>query len=410
MWWQQPGLLEGWLDDFLADALQRRGLGDLLCDPQMAVTDLLSDPRHFGMGSLDMVQLASRFAHCLGIDRTGLSDLLLARRSAEGWLGVARRSLAIDDSRLRFYSSGSTGAPTACEHTLSHLQREVQTFCNLLPQPARVVCAVPGHHIYGFIWGTLLPAMQGCERLRLNVAQSLPSSWAPQLRDDDMIVATPDLWTMIVEQNVSLPGSFIGISSTAPLPASTAATIRQQYPQALLAQIYGSSETAGLAWRTENNAAFKVLPYWSIAEKNGDWLLTDRDTKDQFTLNDRLSLDAKGDIKLLGRADSVVQINGNNINLERLAALLERHPEVADARVIFRQHALHYFLVPQPKPADLRGWCQQFSSWLTTALGNVPAPQSVVVADALPRSALNKVVSWTPESYPSVTGCFRGEA
>lgn len=410
MWWQQPGLLESWLDDFLADALQRRGLGDLLADPQLSASELLTSPRHFGFASLDMVQLASRFAHSLGIDRTGLSDLLLARRSADGWLGVARRSLAIDSSRLRFYSSGSTGTPTACEHTLDHLQREITTFSNILPRPARIVCTVPGHHIYGFIWGTLMPAMQDCERLRLNVAHTLPSSWAPQLCDNDMIVATPDLWSMIVEQKITLPGRFIGISSTAPLPASTAAAIRQQYPQALLAEIYGSSETAGLGWRTQDNAAFSMLPYWSLVETDGRWLATDRDTGNQFELSDRLRLDVEGRVTLLGRADSVVQINGNNVNLEQVAALLESHPELAEARVIFRDGALHYFLVPRPWPASLRDWCLQFSSWLDTALGNVPAPRSVVVARALPRSTLNKALAWVPESYPVVTGCFRDGA
>lgn len=84
MWWQQPGLLDSYLDDFLGDALHRRGLGDLLFDADTRAGDLLTHSRHFGYTSLDMVELARRFASMLGLDRTGISDLLLARRSAEG--------------------------------------------------------------------------------------------------------------------------------------------------------------------------------------------------------------------------------------------------------------------------------------------------------------------------------------
>jgi hypothetical protein len=111
VWWQQTSALENWLDDFLRDALLRRGLGHILADGSANAHDLLSAPRDFGFSSLDMLTLASRFATCLGIERTGLEDLLLARRSADGWLAVAQRSLAIVDSQMRFYSSGSTGAP-----------------------------------------------------------------------------------------------------------------------------------------------------------------------------------------------------------------------------------------------------------------------------------------------------------
>ncbi|MBU2099152.1 MAG: AMP-binding protein, partial [Gammaproteobacteria bacterium] len=266
MWWQQGGL-EQWLGDFLRDALRRRGINPLLTDPHDDVFDLLADPRKFGFSSLDMVQLASRFAACLGLDRTGLSDLLLARRSAKGWCDVARRSRQINDQDIGFYSSGSTASPKLSHHVLSKLQAEAEFFARALPACKRVVSTVPCHHIYGFIWGILLPSESRVPCVFINTAASLPTSWAQQLNDDDMIVATPDIWQLIKDLDITLPARFVGISSTAPLAADTAAFFRARYPQATLAEIYGSTETAGLGWRVADGRGFTLLPWWQLTQQ-----------------------------------------------------------------------------------------------------------------------------------------------
>lgn len=410
MWWQQPGLLESWIEDFLSDALHRRGLSELLLDADTQATDLLANPRHFGFASLDMVELARRFAHMLGLDRTGVSDLLLARRSAEGWAGVARRSLAIDDVTLCFFSSGSTAEPTSSAHSLQKLQREVDAFLNILPTPKRVVSTVPAHHIYGFIWSILLPATLACERLRMHPARSMPATWAQQLRDDDLIVATPDIWSILLAHQVTLPDIFTGISSTAPLPAVTATAIRQQYPRATLTEIYGSSETAGLAWRQQDAAAFELMPFWTLMQQGDHWAVQDNDSGQQQRLSDRLQQHDHRHFSLLGRVDSVVQIHGNNINLTQLAQTLQTHDDVAQARVRSDTHngqnTLHYFVVLEQRPDDIKQWCLAFSDWLAARLGNTPPPRSVVIAPALPVSSLNKPVIWDAAHYSVITGCF----
>lgn len=411
MWWQQPGLLESYLDDFLNDALQRRGLDDLLLDADTRASELLTHPRHFGFTSLDMVELARRFASMLGLDRTGVSDLLLARRSAEGWIGVARRSLAIDDSSLCFYSSGSTGDPRPNTHTLHKLQREIDAFLSIVAAPARVVSAVPAHHIYGFIWTLLLPSTVACERFRVHPARELPANWTRELRDGDVIVATPDIWSMLLTHQVQLPNVFSGISSTAPLPAVTAAAIRQQYPAATLTEVYGSSETAGLAWRQQDYAPFTLLPFWTLTQQHDHWLVQDIEDGRQHALSDRLQQHDDRHITLLGRTDPVVQIHGNNINLAQLETTLQQHADVSDARVRSDtgdgQTGLHFFVVLSQAPDNIRQWCLSYSEWLAANLGNTPPPRSVVIAPALPLDALNKRIGWTVDRYQAITGCFR---
>jgi long-chain acyl-CoA synthetase len=410
MWWQQEGL-EQWLRDFLRDALKRRGVNPLLSGRPMDVCDLLSDPRSFSFSSLDMIQLASRFAACMGLDRTGLSDLLLARRSAKGWCEVARRSRQINDTEIGFYSSGSTSSPKLHHHQLSKLLAEAEYFARALPVFKRVVSVVPSHHIYGFIWGILLPAEKKVPCKFIDCDSALPASWAQQLNDHDLIVATPDIWQLLMELNIRLPDHFVGISSTAPMPAATAEFFRSQYPAATLAEIYGSSETAGLGWRVSADSGFTLLPWWKLTQVYQQTRVSSSISDESHLLQDRIRVDDKGKIYVLGREDNVVQIAGHNINLDTLAEKISSHPDVTAAKVRHIEQGnsrqLHYFLALECEPVQIEHWCLDFSRWLEQHLGDAPPPASVVISSALPRGILNKTVAWDPMQYDAVIGVYR---
>lgn len=413
MWWQQQEL-EQWLRDFLRDALRKRGVNSLLSDPHEDANDLLTDPRKFGFSSLDMVQLASRFAACMGLDRTGLSDLLLARRSANGWCEVARRSRQINDQEMGFFSSGSTGSPQLTRHQLSKLMAEAEFFARTLPACLRVVSTVPSHHIYGFIWGVLvpaqLPAAKNAPRVFINTASALPTSWAQQLKNHDMIVATPDTWQLLKDLGIPMPEHFVGISSTAPLPADTAEFFRSNYPNATLAEIYGSTETAGMAWRI-NNAGFTLLPWWGLTQTQQATTVYSSISNESHRLQDNIHLNGDGTIQIKGRMDTVVIIAGHNVNLDTLAEKISAHPDVDAAKVQHEQQGegsrLHYFVAVTHEPDNLVHWCLGFSRWLEQELGDIPAPASIVVAATLPRGLNHKTVTWDPNHYDAVIGVYR---
>lgn len=413
MWWQREGMLEQWLRDFLRDALRRRGVNNLLSEQTVDPFDLLSDPRQLGFSSLDMVQLASRFAACLGLDSTGLSDLLLARRSAQGWCEVARRSLGINDRVVGFYSSGSTASPLLSRHSLDKLNSEARFFAQWLleKQPVqRVVCTVPCHHIYGFIWGMLLPQqIPGVELVWIDTSTRLPTSWASQLREHDLIVATPDSWQLLAQLQIPLPERFTGISSTAPLPAQVAQYVDAQFPHAVLVEIYGSTETAGLGWRSRCHNGFDLLPWWQLQQDGAETVVVCTNSQQRYPLQDRIEQLGDRRIQVRGRQDAVIQIAGHNINLDTLAARLMQHPDISSARVAYRQQDghLHYFLAIRSVAGELQHWCSAFSDWLVQTLGDVPPPATIVLSSTLPQNSLGKTVVWDPALYPVLTGIFR---
>ena len=420
-WWSQPShpdVVQDFLVDFLADVLLRKGLGELLSDPEFDTHDVLGDPRALGFTSLDMISMASRLAATLGLDRTGLSDLLLAKRSFEGWMGVIRRSLQIDDSQIGFYSSGSTGSPVLTQHVRADLELEARLFAQLLPgvtscQLRRVVTTVPCHHIYGFIWNVLLPAALHVPTLRVRPQQSLPASWAATLHNGDILIATPDLWQLLMELEIDLPEQFLGVSSTAPMLPELSRRIRQAYPAATLLEVYGSTETAGIAFRHQDTPGFELLPYWHLRQQDGQSTLHHQMTGRRHTLSDHITrLDSGQNIVVNGRLDDTVQIHGHNVHLPTLANLLSSHPDIREARVQAGSSEnlaanLHYFLVPTTPIDDLASWCKEFTVWMQSKLGNVAPPASVVIADQLPRSALGKPLSWDPADYTPRHGVFR---
>lgn len=413
MWWQQAGLLDSFLDDFISDALHRRGLGDLLLDADTRATELLTNPRHFGFSSLDMVELARRFAQTLGLDRTGISDLLLARRSAEGWLGVARRSLEIDDSQFVFHTSGTTASPKPVTHYTWRLQREVNMLATLLNKPARIVSMVPTHHIYGFIWAIILPAHYRILMLRMRPEQSLPEDWAAQLRDGDMIIATPDIWSLVDRLDVKLPRYFTGISSTAPLAAEVAASLRQDHPDAVLMEVFGSTETAAIGWRIKDGSAFNLLPYWQLTTAGDDVRLIDRDSGDAHGLHDNFCIVNADQFKPLGRLDQVVQIAGHNVNLPAVARILCTYPGITDALVRPVDTAaglrLKLYCVLAQAPESANTWYEHFSQWLGTQLGHLPPPSSIVIGDTRPVNTMNKAIDWPESTGKPVSGCLRSD-
>lgn len=410
-WWQQTNSLERWLEDFLSDALRRRGQHELLQAEHFAPPQLLSNYREFGFSSLDMLTLASRFAGCIGLDRTGLSDLLLARRSAAGWCELARRSLQIDDSHLGFYSSGSTGNPTLSMHTTEKLQAEARFFAQLLGSYKRVVCTVPHHHIYGFIWGDLLPQALDVPCISLSPLTSLPVSWAAHLQENDVIVATPDIWQLLLDLGVALPQRFAAISSTAPLAPGVSEAMSARYPESTQIAVYGSTETAGLAWRYWTQPDYQMLPWWALSKQTGPATVFSRQFDEQHTLDDQLVLTHNGRFQLKGRLDDVIQIAGHNINLSTLASTLKSHPDVGGAKARYQHregnHELHYFLALRQCPSALPAWCEQFSVWLAQQLGDVPPPSSVTLSASLPTNTLNKTLSGDEREYPPIIGVFK---
>jgi acyl-CoA synthetase (AMP-forming)/AMP-acid ligase II/3-hydroxymyristoyl/3-hydroxydecanoyl-(acyl carrier protein) dehydratase len=260
-------------------------------------------------------------------------------------------ALAADFPALVVFTSGSSGAAQAIPKRLSQLGSEVATLERMFgarvkgAAPAAVVATVSHQHIYGLLFKVLWPL--AAARPLLAASVSHPEALAPLLAARDcLLVASPALLKRLPE----LPG-WDGarrrlravFSSGGPLPAEAGRRAAALLGRAPL-EVYGSSETGGVAWRQRaiDGDDERWTPFdgvdWRIAD--GTDLLEVRSAHladaRWLRLADRAARQGADDVDgfiLLGRVDRIVKIEEKRISLDAIETRLRASPLVAEARV-----------------------------------------------------------------------------
>ncbi|OYW26965.1 MAG: 4-coumarate--CoA ligase, partial [Methyloversatilis sp. 12-65-5] len=268
----------------------------------------------------------------------------------------------------------------------------------------RVLLAVPVHHIYGFIFGVLLPPRLGATCTE-DIRPLSPLALEGQLHAGDLIVSHPAHWALVARFCPQLPADVVGITSTAPCPDAVADALIAK-GLARLIQIYGSSETAGVGWRDAAGAPYELMPHWRRTEgdaQTGDAVLT-RTTADgapvHAVLQDVLEWlpDSDRRFRLGGRRDEAVQVAGVNVFPARVRDVLLEHPQV-EACAVRRMSAqegerLKAFIVARAgaAPAAL---LPELEAWVKARLTAPECPRGWTFGDRLPADERGKLADWS---------------
>ena len=261
---------------------------------------------------------------------------------------------------LVLYTSGSTGAAQAVPKKLAQLAAEVaalETQFGALLGAADIVATVSHQHIYGLLFKVLWPITAG----RAIHAAGVPffeGLSAALAQRDSALVSSPAHLKRLQKNSVSalvedrLRGVF---SSGGPLALEVAHECKRILGQVPI-EVYGSSETGGIAWRQQANgldeswtpfpgvdwridAVDEVLEVSSAYLPNADW----------FRTADRAVAGAQGGFVLRGRIDRIAKIEGKRISLSAIESLLMASPLVTAARIIVLEGSrqrLAAFIVP----------------------------------------------------------------
>ena len=257
-WWEDEHAMLRHTGDLLAAELSALRPGRPLPRPLPwhAGLQLQQD---LGADSLELMQLSSALAMALSPHDGGPLQQLHALPTVGQWAAAARDSLRRQSGKFGFATSGSTGRASYCVHDAPLLWQEVAALARLLPGRRRILCAVPAHHLYGFLFSILLPRALGLSGVPVvDLRASAPAALAGQLRSGDLVVAHPLYWSGVSDSGAALPGDVLGVSSGAPCPAQVAQALRAQ-SLATLMEVYGSSETAGVGWRTQRTRHIAVF-------------------------------------------------------------------------------------------------------------------------------------------------------
>lgn len=254
--------------------------------------------------------------------------------------------LAVEKLKEVFvFTSGSTGEPQAIPKRISQLITEVQilerTFGNNLHNQ-KLYATVSHNHIYGLLFKVFWPLYTD----RPIQAESL--NWPEELaavseKGNFILVSSPAHLKRFAQSDLlgSVKGKITAIfSSGAPLDRETALSIAQLLGHAPY-EVYGSSETGGIAWRQRtagNPESWTPLKgvQWRINQENSTLEIQSPHLYDSNWLQmaDIIVPEGENRFLLKGRVDRIVKIEEKRVSLTAIEKALLASSLVKDSKVI----------------------------------------------------------------------------
>jgi acyl-coenzyme A synthetase/AMP-(fatty) acid ligase len=250
---------------------------------------------------------------------------------------------------LELFTSGTTGAGRRVRKRLRHLEDEVAWLERRFgPElgPAEIFATASHQHLYGLLFRVLWPLAAG-RPFRADTflhAEELVPRIASAGRA--VLASTPAHLRRLVEHAELAklgPACRAVFSSGGPLDPETADRLTAALGRPPV-EIFGSTETGGVAWRAQlpGDERFAFTPFDAVSvERSDEGLLRVRspyadqtDAPSGLLLGDRVTLLESGRFLVGDRADRVVKVGEKRLSLPDMEAELRGHPEVADAALL----------------------------------------------------------------------------
>ena len=245
----------------------------------------------------------------------------------------------------RLFTGGSTGTPQVWPKTLGNLFGEaffmVKHF-DITHDDRFVAMTVP-YHIYGLLFAVLVPlaasagVVEGTSAFPQAIVQAIT-------RHDATVFAGVPMHYRVL-RNGKIPANHLrlAISSAGRLDPDDARAFHRETGVGVT-EIYGSTETGGVATRNRAHGETRLKPLASVSVRmDGECLYVrspylspnlETDAEGYFLTGDRVSGNAADGFALLGRADGIVKVGGKRVDLEGVQAELKALPGITDALVL----------------------------------------------------------------------------
>ncbi|MDE5898271.1 MAG: AMP-binding protein [Treponemataceae bacterium] len=311
-----------------------------------------------------------------------------------------------DSTQILMYTSGSTGRPKAVLQRMTEFEADNAFVISQWEAEfagRKLVTTVSQHHIYGFLFGMSLPFTLGVPFRRTRI--TYPEEFERLSDESYVIVATPAFLkrTVEIEERLPLRNPWIFTSGGACSPELAAKT------EAVFGfcplEVYGSTETSGIAYRQQSVDGLKYTPFANAKVWLGDdgcLRIISPYIKDPegFATADLAELLPDGRFLLKGRSDSIVKIEEKRISMTEVENRLLESGLVADVKVValsndVRQYLAAAVVLNGAGRAQFAGqekyrinrW---FHDFLLQWFENVVVPKRWRYLDALPADAQGK--------------------
>jgi len=282
----------------------------------------------------------------------GETALLVDTGDASSDAAPAWRELDPSRCAVELLTSGTTSARKLVPKTLRQLDEELEAQERAFGErlgAAQVVSTVTHQHLYGLLFHVLWPLSAG--RVLHGHRCLHPAEIASRVEaapGGAVLVSAPvHLQRLATHTGLArLAGRVREVfSSGGPLDPESADALERALGRAPV-EVYGSTETGGIAWRRQAHAAadrlaWTALPGVSLCRAPGGTLrvwsafacVTGPEAREEgedgwVETADRVEMLADGRFLLRGRADRVVKIGEKSVSLPDLEADLRAHPEI----------------------------------------------------------------------------------
>ena len=241
------------------------------------------------------------------------------------------RALDEQAQQLVIFTSGSTGSPVAIPKRLGQLFSEVRALQQAFGERVsggEVLSTVSHQHIYGLLFRVLWPLGSGrvFHAERLSYIEDIAAGRF-------VLIASPAHLKRLPEAALKLRAVF---SSGGPLPDAAVPDCVAKLGQAPI-EVYGSSETGGVAWRQRSSGSdeWHALPgvQWRLQGETLEIRSPHLPDDDWTSTADRASASPEG-FKLLGRVDRVLKIEEKRVSLSAIEQTMLATGFVQDLRVL----------------------------------------------------------------------------
>lgn len=302
--------------------------------------------------------------------------------------------MTVPTGEIAFATSGTTGPAVTWLRTPGQLAAEADLLiASTVGEVDRVICFAPPHHLYGGIFGVMIPRTLG-----VPVVSAWPDPLtlpAPEPDERTLLVCLPSTWSLLLRHTRTLAGcrSVLAVHSTARTTDATYEVAHRLRGTGFRGvEVLGSTETGAVAVRTvdadrRQDAEWELLPdvRWAptgarpqALRVGGPRLGRRRDMARRprsWPMPDLVVPTGARRFRHVGRSTGLVKVNGVRCDLDQLEALVREHlPDVRVACVpvtdpVRGEHYDLYYDAPMP-PAELR---VRFAG----IRGSAPAPRAV---------------------------------
>lgn len=242
------------------------------------------------------------------------------------------------------FTGGSTGTPRIWSKSPRNLLMESANLAEFfgIGQEDVILASVPANHIYGLLYSVLLPLVSGaCVSARTPVYPNEIIHGAVNI-GATVLVSIPAHYRAMQPAPLASGRIHTAFSSAGVLPEQDDLAFHRSTGIAIT-EIYGSTETGGIAYRRRCAGITDLQPFAYVDVKiegerlrvRSDFLSAEleKDQAGYFSTADRVAPAHPPGFEILGRTDGIVKVGGKRVDLTAVRQAILALSGVKDAHV-----------------------------------------------------------------------------